>query len=261
MNKSSILYKGDNNFAYVDFGDPKGFPIFIQHGMIASIEDVELFENLAHNHFRLISVARPGYGESSPYEMHNLAEWGEMLDPLVDELGLKQFDILGISSGAPYSYALGFHFPEKARNIYILSGTPALYDGQVLTAWPYPTQRNQSLAELQKLAKELFFHNLSEEDLQKKDLRDSAAHHYFGVAQDLRLRGIDWGFSLPEVKANVFMRHSQRDDSVPFQTAIRTAQLLPNCELELTDTGAHFSEEILDDFIQKTILPTLSAGS
>jgi pimeloyl-ACP methyl ester carboxylesterase len=260
MNKSSILHKGDKNLAYVDFGDPKGFPILIQHGLIASIEEADLFESLVQNHLRLVSIARPGYGESTPYEMHSFAEWGEIVQALVDELELRQFDILGMSSGAPYSYALGFHFPEKARNIFILSGTPALYDEKVLADWPYPVLRNQSLEELQSLAHELFFQNLTEEDLQKSDIRASIAHHYFGVAQDLRLRGMDWGFSLSEVKTKVFMRHSKCDDSVPFTTAIRTAHLLPNCELELTETGPHFSKETLDDFILKTIFPTISGG-
>jgi len=40
---------------------------------------------------------------------------------------------------------------------------------------------------------------------------------------------------------------------VPFRTAVRTAELLPNCELELAETGPHFSNEVLDDFIRTTI--------
>jgi hypothetical protein len=82
-------------------------------------------------------------------------------------------------------------------------------------------------------------------------------HHGFGVAQDLRLRFIDWGFSLSTIQAKVFMQHSRCDDAVPFQTALRTSHLLPDCELELKEAGPHFSAEALDDFIQKTILKDL----
>jgi pimeloyl-ACP methyl ester carboxylesterase len=260
MIKNRILYKREKYLSFVNYGAPDGFPILIQHGLIASIEDVDLFKSLIHNHLRLVSIARPGYGESTPYEMHSFVEWGEIVNPLVQALGLDQFDILGMSSGAPYSYALGYYFPWKVRNIFIFSGIPALYDEKVLKDWPYPSLRNQSLAELESLAKELFFQNLTEEDLQKNDIRDSVAHHYFGVAQDLRLRFIDWGFSLSDVKAKVFMRHSKTDDSVPYQTAIRTAQILPNCELELLETGPHFSAEALNDFIQRTILPAIFAA-
>jgi hypothetical protein len=48
------------------------------------------------------------------------------------------------------------------------------------------------------------------------------------------------------------MRHSKED--LPYTTAIRTAQLLPHCELELAEIGPHFSKEALDDFIEKTMV-------
>jgi hypothetical protein len=35
----------------------------------------------------------------------------------VDELKISQFDVLGISSGAPYSYAIGYKLPVKAQDI------------------------------------------------------------------------------------------------------------------------------------------------
>jgi pimeloyl-ACP methyl ester carboxylesterase len=253
--KKKIEYQDGKVLAYTDTGEPNGYPVLIQHGLIASIEDVDLFDQLLHKPVRIISVARPGYGESTPYEMRSFAEWGEIVTPLVRELGLAHFDILGMSSGAPYSYALAYCFPEAARNIFIFSGIPALYDERVLADWPYPPLRNQSMAELENLAQELFFQNLTAEDLQKSDIRDSMMNHYFGVAQDLKLRFIDWGFSLSDIKAKVFMRHSKED--LPYTTAIRTAQLLPHCDLELTETGPHFSKEALDDFIERTMIKNI----
>jgi len=244
--------------SYTDYGTPNGYPILVQHGLIASIEDVDLFDRLIRNQARIISVARPGYGDSTPYEMRSYAEWGEIAAPLVRELGLAHFDILGMSSGAPYSYALASFFPEKVRNIFIFSGTPALYEEKVLADWPYPPLVSQSLAELENLAQQLFFQNLTAEDLHKSDIRDSMMNHYFGVAQDLKLRFMDWGFNLSDVKARVFMRHSKTDDSVPYQTATRTAQLLPHCNLEVTETGPHFSKETLDDFIDRTMVRNIN---
>jgi pimeloyl-ACP methyl ester carboxylesterase len=252
LNKKLIQYKDRNFLSYTDVGNPNGFPLLVQHGLIASIEDVYLFERLIHSWRRVISIARPGYGASTPYEMRSYAEWGEIVAPLLKELELDQFDILGMSSGAPYGYALGCTFPGKVRNIFIFSGIPALYDESVLADWPYPPLQDQSLPELEDLAQELFFSNLTEDDKKKPDIRDSMMNHYFGVAQDLKLRFIDWGFSLADVKAKVYMRHSKTD--LPYTTAVRTAQLLPDCELELTETGPHFSKEALDEYIEKTML-------
>ena len=96
--KHIVGYKGGNALSYSEYGDRNGYPILVQHGLIASISDYRLFDSLIGAGRRLLSVARPGYGESSPYRMENMAEWGEIVSVLVDHLGLTQFDVLGISS-------------------------------------------------------------------------------------------------------------------------------------------------------------------
>lgn len=249
----TIQYKDDNTLAFNDYGNKNGYPILIQHGMIASIRDEKTFECLVHADARVISVARPGYGESSPYEMKNLGEWGEIVSALVQELCLAQFDVLGISSGAPYSYAVGYHCPDKVRNLFILSGTPALYDENVLAHWPYPIDKNARMAKMQKVAYELFFPHISEEDLKNENIRDSMVHDCFGIAQDLTLRCRDWSFPLSGIKARVTMRHSRSDESVPFKTAEITAGLLPNCQLDIREQDVHFSQEVLDGYIREVI--------
>jgi pimeloyl-ACP methyl ester carboxylesterase len=251
--KRKILYKNGVALSYAEYGDKLGYPILIQHGLIASIDDQALFEGLIQLNTRLICIARPGYGESTPCSMKSLAEWGDMLAPLIRESGITQFDVLAMSSGAPYGYSIGSKFPDKVRNIYIFSGMPALYDEVVRSDWPYTMAGDKSMTEMETLAHELFFSNLTSDDLARNDIRDSSMHNGFGVAQDLLLRGKDWGFNLSDVTEKVFMHHSKQDDSVPFRTAVRTAELLPNCELELAETGPHFSNEVLDDFIRTTI--------
>jgi pimeloyl-ACP methyl ester carboxylesterase len=251
--KQMTLYKNGNSLSYAEYGDKKGYPILVQHGLIASIRDYHLFDTLIELGARLICIARPGYGESSPYRMTNMAEWGDIVAVLVDELNLSQFDILGMSSGAPYSYAIGYKFPNKARNLFIFSGIPALYDERILSFWPYAVTREASLAEMETLAHELFFSNVSKEDLLKNDIQDSMMNNCFGIAQDLMLRCVDWGFCLPDIQQNVYMQHSKFDSAVPFVTAEMTSKLLPNGTLKIKENDIHFSQEALDDFISTVI--------
>ena len=255
--KQQLIYKNGLQLSYSEFGDENGYPLLVQHGLIASIDDSALFDRLIQQKARLICIARPGYGESSPYLLESYAEWAEIVSLLIQEMQLPQFDILGISSGAPYSYAIGAQLQEKVGSIFILSGIPALYDEIVLSDWPYEPIRNTSMADLEDLARELFFSNLSEEDMKRNDLQDSLMNRGFGVAQDLRLRFTDWGFRLSEVKGKVFMRHSKSDEAVPFRAAVRTAELLPDCHLQLLESGPHFSEEVLDNFIDEIVVPTM----
>jgi len=65
--KHIVGYKGGNALSYSEYGDRNGYPILVQHGLIASISDYRLFDSLIGAGRRLLSVARPGYGESSPY--------------------------------------------------------------------------------------------------------------------------------------------------------------------------------------------------
>lgn len=251
--KQIMEYKHGNSFSFSEYGDTNGYPILVQHGMIASISDYHLFDSLIEAKRRLICIARPGYGESSPYQMENIAEWGDIVSVLVDNLGLTRFDVFGISSGAPYCYSIGHKMKEKVQNIYIFSGTPALFDDRVLKLWPYPVNKNASITEMKKVAKDVFFSNVTKEDMVKNDIRDSMMNDCFGIAQDLRIRCMDWGFSLSEIKGAVYMEHSRTDKDVPFATAEMTAKMLPNCHLK-TREGDHFSEEILAQFIKNTML-------
>ena len=250
---NTVSYRSGRWLSYTECGNPKGFPILMQHGMIASINDSDLFGHLIAVGARVISIARPGYGKSSPYEMKDVAEWGEIVSILANDLHLSQFDVFGISSGAPYSYSISYRLESKTRNVFILSGTPALFDNGVVKHWPYPIKRNADISELQALARGLFFSNVLESDLLKNDIRDSMMNDCFGIALDLRLRCMEWGFPLSEVKARVHMRHSKKDNQVPFVTAELTSKMLPNCRMDVKEHGEHFSREVLDDFVDTVI--------
>jgi pimeloyl-ACP methyl ester carboxylesterase len=244
-----------NMLYYAEYGSKSGYPILINHGLIASIKDYAIFERLIASGARLICMARPGYGDSSACLLNHIGEWADIVSILIETLNLSQFDCLGMSSGAPYSYALGYKFPDKVRNIYIFSGIPALYDEKVASFWPHKLNKNASMAEMEALAHELFFSNLSKEDLTKNEIQDSMRNNSFGIAQDFRLRGIDWGFKVSDLKGNVTMQHSKYDTAVPFITAEITSKLIQNCRFEIKENDVHYSGEALDDFIKNFIAP------
>ena len=92
INKFS--YNGKNVLSYNDFGNKDGFPILVQHGTMASIGDIEFFVDLSKI-ARVICIARPGYGESSPYVLENLLEYGEIVTKLAADLSISKFDVFG----------------------------------------------------------------------------------------------------------------------------------------------------------------------
>ncbi|HEX3052237.1 MAG TPA: alpha/beta fold hydrolase [Aggregatilineaceae bacterium] len=250
----TVHYANNQTLSFTACGDSSGFPILIQHGLIASVRgDYSLFDRLLQSGARLISIARPGYGDSSPYSLHNMAEWGKIVAVLVETLHLTRFDVLGLSSGAPYSYAIAHALPDKVRNVYIFSGIPALYDAEIQACWPYPINLQASLSDLQQLALDLFFSNLAPDALRQPDVYDSMRNQAFGPAQDLKLRCNTWGFTLADLQTPVYLEHSRDDADVPFITAELTAQRLPHCRFEIRDTGGHFSPELVDNFLKRVV--------
>ena len=250
-------FNGGNVLAYNDFGKENGFPILVQHGTMASIKDIGFFTDLAKV-ARIICIVRPGYGESSPYVMKNILEYGEIIQKLVEELGINKFDTLSSSAGAIYGYAIAKACSDKTRNVFVYSGTPALYDAEVRKNWPFPISGEITVEDSQKIAFEVFFSNFSEKDKENNYVKDSMANNCFGEGQNLRLRFKDWGFKLSEIKAKVYMQHSKCDGVLPYGMAERTAQLLSNCELELLEKGDHFSNEGFESFITNTVIKNIA---
>ncbi|WP_029905341.1 alpha/beta fold hydrolase [Prevotella sp. 10(H)] len=251
-----FLYR-NQPLSYLEYGNPSGFPIIVQHGMIASIKDDSLFTDCLKKRARIICVARPGYGQSSPIFLDNYKEWGEIIYSLAKELSLEKFDILSSSAGSPYGYAIGITCPDLVRNIYVYSGIPALYNENVQSKWPYPIIKDISQQEAEKIAFDMFFANMPEEMAHIPYIEDSIKNNCFGVGQELRIRFEDWGFDLSDIKAKVYMQHCKQDEIVPFETAEITARLLSDCHLNLVDEGSHFSVESYQDFIEETVVPNI----
>jgi pimeloyl-ACP methyl ester carboxylesterase len=252
MSSYTIKIGNDKYIAVNEIGKTDGFPIVVNHGMIASIADEYLFDSLVKNGYRVISFARPGYGSSTAFEMENIKEWGRIIEEILEKINVNKIDILGMSSGAPYSYAIAAVIPNKVRGIYIFSGTPALHNKNVRKLWPYPLNENVSIKELLRIAKELFFTNGIDQN--DKGSIDSAKNECYGIALDLKIRCQDWGFDLREVKNEVYMEHGLNDTSIPYGTAEITAGLLGNCILHERKNGDHFSRELLEEFINNNII-------
>jgi len=252
-----FCFDGKNVLAYNDFGNKDGFPVIVQHGTMASINDIDSLTDLGKV-ARVICIARPGYGESSPYVLRNLLEYGVIVAKLVEELDIKNFDVLGSSAGAIYCYAVAKACYDKTRNIYIYSGTPALYDAEIQKNWPFPISAEITVEDSQKIAFEVFFKHFSEEEKKQNFVKDSMANNCFGEGQNLRIRFKNWGFTLSDIKAKVFMQHSKKDEVLSYIMAERTAKLLCDCELELLEEGGHFTVEGYESFIQNTVIKNIT---
>jgi pimeloyl-ACP methyl ester carboxylesterase len=117
---------------------PKNAPvILLLHGFPTSSN---MFRNLIprlSQSFRVIAPDYPGYGMSSmpdhkefAYTFENLMN---VVDGLVDQLGLKKYSMYVMDYGAPIGYRLALRHPERVQALIIQNGNA--YDEGLLAFW------------------------------------------------------------------------------------------------------------------------------
>ena len=82
----NLEYKKDFFLSYVEYGEANAYPIFVFHGLIASIKENFLIKDFHLKGVRLIIIARPGYGDSSFLQRENYLQSLEYMDILLETL-------------------------------------------------------------------------------------------------------------------------------------------------------------------------------
>ena len=137
-----IQMPGRSVWGYGRFGRLGGKPVFVHHGLIGDASLGLAWAPLGQAlGLAWIVVARPGYGRTPPRRMDRVADWPGLIEPVLRALGISgRFDAVGISSGAPYAYALTAGMLERVGRICILSGVPFIGAPDVLAAYPAQAQ-------------------------------------------------------------------------------------------------------------------------
>ena len=100
--------------AYLEFGDPDGYPAFYFHGTPSCRLEGAFADGAARrNGFRLIAVDRPGYGRSTFQEGRGVRDWPADVCALADALGLDDFGVVGHSGAGPHLFACGAFIPRS----------------------------------------------------------------------------------------------------------------------------------------------------
>ena len=256
-----VQYADQHVLSYAEYGDTNGYPVLFHHGLIGGITQPDLNQILAGQGIRMILVARPGYGESSTYAMASYADWITISQVLIDHLDLRTFDVVGVSAGAPYAYALAALMPQHVQRVFISSGLPALYLDGIYETYPDPpavTQfydfcRTAPLEEIAQQLHDMYIAPLPEDVKASSDVQAILAQHCMGMAQEARLQSVDWGFEVTDISQLVVIQHSITDAVVPFRAVQRTARLLKDYLLYTLDDAPHSSPETYALFLQRLL--------
>ena len=117
--------------AFIEYGDPDGFPIFALHGLPGSRiwfkDNDQISTELG---IRLITVDRPGFGLSDPHSQRSYLQFADDLKTLALELSIDRFSVLGVSGGGVFAAAIAYQLPDKVNKAGLISTVAEFINGK-----------------------------------------------------------------------------------------------------------------------------------
>ncbi len=251
----------NHTISYAVYGAKGGYPIIGCHGLAGSVEAKGLDRPLAKAGLRYILIARPGYGKSDFYEMETAFCWADEIAPLLEKLNIEEFDVVGMSAGAVYAYALAAAFPKRVKALCIYSGIGAIYKPEVITLYPQSPELTQaielytksSLADIASALYKAYIEPMPKRMRKIPMIRDSVKGGCMGMAQTARLEFLPWGFEIEEVAQPVRMFHSRSDAEVPYAIAEKTMGYLKDASMRTYEKESHQSPKMLKDVMKEIV--------
>jgi pimeloyl-ACP methyl ester carboxylesterase len=268
---ATVRLPDDRRLAYSEGGDPAGTPVVLCHGWLASRLACHPDDaTTAALGVRLVTVDRPGIGQSDRDPGKSLLSVAADIEALADRLELARFHVLGHSGGGPYALALAHRLPDRVARVAVASGfapfdRPDAYAGMTprMRGFVRLLRRAPWLAGVflagaprrfrtdpeKAFAKQ--FGELCEADATA--LEDPALHAVLldsaveslaggsaGVALESQLLFVrSWGFSPATVRCPVDLWYGDADTIVPVEMGRHLAQTLPDSRLTVVPGGGH----------------------
>jgi pimeloyl-ACP methyl ester carboxylesterase len=259
METTTIKLKDGRSLAYEQYGDLKGKPVFFFHGTPGSRFFRPPDEITMKLGARLITVDRPGYGESSFQPKRKMLDWPKDIVQLADFLKLEKFHLAGHSGGGPYVLACTHELRERVISAVTVSGAGppqaivsasgistinrlglqfgrfipwiiwkilvfSIFNNRRKDPWKDMDQqeRNRPLADslLMNDPKNRHTCFISELEAFKPGL--------LGLAWDTHLLSQEWGFHLGDIQVPVCIWHGSADNQAPLSMAQSLVDKIPS---------------------------------
>ena len=255
-------------------GKSDGFPVIHCHGSGSSRLEVHLFAAAATAQgVWLIGLDRPGIGRSAAKAGYRLLDCADDVVEVVDQLGIKQFAVEGLSAGGPYALACAYKIPQRLTSCGLVSTvSPGNVIRRAGPGWMramwwmgtrYPrllllyarlVQRTTGSDEasldryLRRYAGRLGAADqklLSNPEIRGPIARAMAESFRQGAEGNLEVVLAEmqpWGFPVEQIAfEKLFLWHGEHDNVVPIATARLLSQALPHCTATFFPNEGHFS--------------------
>jgi len=127
----------DLDIFYREAGLPTAPVILLLHGFPTSSNMFRRLIPRLSGSFRLVAPDYPGYGQSSMPDHKSFAytfdKYSEIVDKLVESLGINKYSLYLMDYGAPVGYRLALRHPERVQGLIVQNGNA--YEEGLLEFW------------------------------------------------------------------------------------------------------------------------------
>ncbi|OJJ13917.1 hypothetical protein BKI52_44940 [marine bacterium AO1-C] len=99
----------------------QGKPVVFLHGGHSNCNETLFYKGYDTTHFQLITPSRPGYGQTPLNGHKQPKEAAKLIEAMLDQLGIHQIIVVGISAGGLTALELAANFPEKVTQLILIS--------------------------------------------------------------------------------------------------------------------------------------------
>ncbi|MFI4955705.1 MAG: alpha/beta fold hydrolase [Gammaproteobacteria bacterium] len=271
MFESKVIKLPDGRaLCFAEFGSEKGLPLIYFHGFPGSRLEAKRFHEIAvSNDYRLISVDRPGMGQSTMDSNRTILSWVDDVIDLVDHLELEKFSILGHSGACPYVAACALKIPHRLRSAVVVSGVAPFEDpdthigmmkeqliaNKLVKRFPFLSSIMMRITRLMLMKSDKILDkmikNLPEVDKKvfldpekRSKLIESTLEAFHngvaGPAFEMNLVTNPWGFNLSDIQFPVSIWHGAEDTQVPISHGrLYSRQMKKSTFHEVKNEGHH----------------------
>ncbi|MBY0316116.1 MAG: alpha/beta hydrolase [Bdellovibrionales bacterium] len=261
--------------------------ILLVHGFPGSGDHAKLISQTPHwNSFRLISMDRPGYGDSDLQKKITPLIFAEQIKEFLMAQQIEKFSLISVSGGAPFALAIAYVMGDAVQRVSCIGSVGPITQSSFF----FLSAQQQKFWVIQKLAPRpllhLLFHRIWKENISKLDevlftqedqfnpqdykvltdpilgpelmnmTKTSLQKGAGGVVEDIYVFGSDWGFNISEIKCPVTLWHGSRDNIVHKRFSKFMKNRIPRARLRFIPNESHYSlllnyrDQILEELLE-----------
>lgn len=270
--EGALRLPSGRRLGYAEFGPAGGRPVLWFHGTPGARRQIApRARELAHEReLRIVSVERPGVGESTPHAYRAVIDFARDIERLCDALEIERFGVVGLSGGGPYALACAHDLPARVVAAVVLGGVAPTVGPDAATGGSVELMRTfaplmagirrplgtllkgmvHALEPVANTAADLFTRTMPPGD--RRILEDPGVRRMFlddlilggrrcmqAICLDAVLFGRPWGFTLADIGVPVHLFYGDSDVIVPLPHGEHLAKRIPGARFLVRPGEGH----------------------